>query len=161
MSYQFEPKTEDEVQEEQLCPEGLYPFTILESSEVLSKSKKNEGKPMIKLKLNVHGDDGFDYHVYDYIADWFMAFKFRHFFVATGLQAEYESGQVDASDNAFAGRTGWADVGIQKAKNEFPAKNVIRDFKPQEEKPEAEKPEPKAAAKPAPKTATEEDDVPF
>lgn len=158
--YSFTPKTEDEVQAEQLAPDGLTAFTVLESSEEISKSEKNKGKPMIKLKLNVHADDGFDYHVYDYIADWFMAHKFRHFFFAIGQGRQYEAGKIDASKNAFAGKTGWADIGVQKAKGDFPAKNIIRDYKPQGEDSKAST---VAKDKPAPALngCDPDDDVPF
>lgn len=123
----FTPKTEEEVQAEQLCPVGIQPFTVLESAEVLSKSAKNAGKEMIKLKLNVHAEDG-DYHCYDYIADWFMAHKFRHFFFAIGLGEQYEKGVVNVRDNALAGRTGYCDVGIQNGKDGYGPKNTIADY---------------------------------
>lgn len=145
----FTPKTEEEVLAKQLCPEGKYPFTVLESSEVVCKSEKNLGKPMIKLKLNVHADDGFDYHVYDYIADWFMEFKLRHFAFSVGQGLKYESGILDANSNAFQGFGGWCDVGIQKSKNGQGPKNVIQDYVVKSESLEPKpKPEP-------------EDDVPF
>jgi hypothetical protein len=123
----FTPKTEDEVQAEQLCPAGKYPFTVLESAEVESKSAKNLGKPMVKLKLNIHADDG-DYHVFDYIGDWFMAHKFRHFFFAVGMGHKYEAGTVDASNNALQGLEGWCDIIIQKAKGEYGPKNSVNDY---------------------------------
>jgi hypothetical protein len=121
------PKTEEELQTEQLCPPGKYPFTVLESAEVLSQSPKNAGKEMIKLKINVHADDS-DYHCYDYIADWFMAHKLRHFFYAVGRGDAYESGNLNARDNALKGFEGWCDVGIQKAKSGYGPKNIIVDY---------------------------------
>jgi len=130
MAYQFTPKTEAEVQEASLCPKGLNPFTVMESAETVSKSEKNAGKPLIKLKLNIHGEDG-DYHCYEYIADWYLPHKFRHFFFTIGLGSAYEGGVIDAANNALAGRSGWADVGIEPAKGNFRAKNIILDFKPQ------------------------------
>jgi hypothetical protein len=153
MSYKFTPQSEDEVQAASLCAEGLHPFTVLESDEVVSKSEKNAGKPLIKLKLNLHGDDGLDYHCYEYIGDWVMAYKFRHFFFAIGLGNAYEAGIINAAHNGLAGRSGWADVGIEKAKGNYRAKNVIRDFKPQLVD----------AVPPVPTTTEtqENDDVPF
>ncbi len=151
MAYKFTPKTEEEIQAEELCPEGKYPFTVLESSLTLSKSAKNSGKPLVKLKLNVHGPDA-DYHVYDYIADWFMAHKFRHFFHCTGHGAQYDAGEVDPSENAFQGREGWCDLVKQPGKGSYGPKNSISDYVPNNAVVEGA-----PAAKPAP----ENDDVPF
>lgn len=164
MSFKFIPKTEAELQAENLCGEGLFPFTILESSEVESKSVKNSGKTMIKLKLNIHGDDGGDYHVYDYVADWFMGFKLRHLAYAVGIGPHYEAGTIDASGNSMNGLTGYCNVGIQKAKDGFPAKNTIQDYQPQKAKevPEASDVPPTPAATPtAPAASHPDDDVPF
>ncbi len=152
---QFQPKTEEEVIKDQLCPEGLQPFTVMEASETVSKKS---GKPMIKLKLNVHGDDGFDYHVYDYIADWFMAHKFRHFFFAVNRGQDYETGNVRAE--SYVDCEGYCDVGIGKAKDGFPAKETIRDYNV-EKAAVVVKAAPAAAKSDAPTPAPEEDDVPF
>ena len=133
----FEPKTEEEVVKDQLCPEGLQPFTIMEAAVVESKSAKNAGKEMLKLKLNVHADDGYDYHVYDYVAPWFMAYKFRHLFFAVGCGADYEAGTVNTEN--LIGREGYADIFIGKAKGEFPAKESVRDYNVTKTKAEASK----------------------
>lgn len=149
----WQPKTEDEVQQSQLCGEGKAPFTVMECGIVVSKSAKNAGKEMMKLKLNIHADDGYDYHVYDYIAPWFMEHKFRHFFFSIGLGADYDAGKTDALK--IKDREGWCDVGIQKAKGEYKSKNTIRDYVPENE---AAKIAEKAAASGTP---PEQNDVPF
>lgn len=135
MSYIFTPKSEDQVQADNLCPEGKYPFTIMESEQVESKSDKNKGKPMVKVKLNVHGPEGFDYHVFDYVADWFMSYKFRHFFYSVGLGQDYERGQVNVKNNALQGRGGVCEISVEAGKGGFPAKNKIMDYVPAEENP--------------------------
>ena len=156
----WQPKTEDEVQREQLAPEGLTPFTVLAAEIVQSKSEKNAGKEQLKLKLNLHADDGFDYHVYDYIAPWAMAHKFRHFFVAVGREAEYSKGTVDPA--GLVRLEGWCMVGIQKAKGQYGPRNSIVDYKAQDAMP----PRPTETTAPEPKptkqaSADADDDVPF
>lgn len=148
MAYTFTPKTEDEVQAENLCPEGRFPFTVMESAETKSKG----GNPMIKLKVNVHGPEGFDYHVFDYISDSFLAHKFRHFFFSVGLGPDYEKGAVNVANNALQGRGGYCEVDIEPSKNGYPAKNKITDYSV----PEDQKPKPQTAEPPP-----QDDDVPF
>lgn len=121
------PKSEEEVAPAfDLLPKGEYPFTVLESGEIPSKSAKNKGRMMFAVKLNVHGPKG-DRHVYDYFADWFSEWKLRHFCGTTGLQADYDKGEVTGQSNAFAGRTGYVKVDIQPAGN-YPARNVVSDY---------------------------------
>jgi hypothetical protein len=144
----FQPKTEEEVQAEQLCEEGDFPFTVLEASEGTSKS----GKSMIKFKLNVHADDG-DYHIYDYISPEFMAFKFRHFFHAVGLGKKYDAGDVDCSQ--IVQREGFCSVIQQPGKGGYGPKNAIKDYiVGKQSAAPAQAPSPSAAP-------TTEDDVPF
>ena len=47
----FTPKSETELTRFAALPDGDYPFTVLESAEQISKSAKNAGRPMGKLKL--------------------------------------------------------------------------------------------------------------
>lgn len=140
----FKPMTEEDVQREQLCPEGKAPFTVLEATDTESKS----GKPMTKLKLNVHATDG-DYHCYDYISPEFMAFKHRHFWCAIGREDLYMSGDVDA--NMAKGAQGWCEVGVKKDPG-YGLKNVISDYLVESDKAKATEPEPER---------TDDDDVPF
>lgn len=155
---QFEPKTEEQVQDEQLCPEGQQGFTVLECVMAVSKSAKNAGKQMLKVKLNVHANDGYDYHVYDYVAAWFMAHKFRHFFFTCNKGALYESGQLPDAGR-FVGATGYCKIKHQPAKDEFPAKATVADYimKPV---PQAAQPG-KAAVVEGAAVVEEEDSMPF
>jgi hypothetical protein len=147
----FQPKTEEEVQAAELCPEGKAGFTVLECSEGTSK----KGDPMLKIKINVHAEDGFDYHVYDYISPAFMEYKFRHFFFSVGAGEDYEAGTVDPA--GLVGREGWAEIIRQPGKGGYGPKAAVQDYLMENEK---------AKAKVAPDGATpaaEEDDndVPF
>jgi len=160
MPIKFTPKREEELSRFENLPDGIYPFTVLESAIKLSKSAKNAGKEMVAVKLNVHGPD-FDRHVYDYFADWFSEWKLKHFCDTTGLAADYAAGQVDPSDNSWQGRQGYVLIATDDARDGFPAKNVANDYgdgkkssAPATSKPivKAEKP----SAEPP-----ESDDVPF
>lgn len=149
------PKTEEEVIASQLCPKGKAPFTVLEANTVESKSTKNAGKTMLKLKINVHADDGGDYHIYDYIAPWFMAHKFRHFFFCVGRGADYDAGTVDVRRLVHC--EGWAEIGHEKAKEGFGPKAKILDYVVDN----AAKANSPAVAPDGATPAPEEDDVPF
>lgn len=151
------PKTEDEVMAAELCQKGKAPFTILEAQVTQSKSEKNAGKEMLKIKLNVHGEDGFDYHIYDYIAPWFMEHKFRHFWYCVGKGADYEAGKADIE--SLKGLEGWCEVGIQKAKGEYGPKNTITDYVAKNEKSAPAEKQQKVATPAAP--VNESDDIPF
>lgn len=143
----FVPKKEEELNKGfEVLPEGVYPFTVLESGEIPSKSEKNKGRMMCALKLNVHGPK-FDRHVYDYFADWFSEWKLAHFCKTSGQGAAYEAGAVDSDNNAWAGKTGWVEVGTEEYQGK--KKNVVVDYIVKE-----------AATAQPPKPA-EDDSVPF
>ncbi len=125
------PKSEEEVgggdREWPLLADGQYPFTVLGSEEVASKSGKNVGKMMFSIKLNVHGPKG-DWHVYDRFSDWLSPWRLRHFAATTGLIADYEKGELNGANNAFMGKVGYVKIGIEPANGNFPAKNVVKDY---------------------------------
>lgn len=125
----FAPKSETELSSFNLIPDGVFPFTVLASDEIASKSEKNKGKMMFALKLNVHGPDG-DRHTYDYFSFWLSEWKLRHFAATTGKLADYESGSLDGSLGAFNGLTGYAKIGSEEpvSKSKYPAKNVVVDY---------------------------------
>ena len=156
---QITPKSEKELAEDMLLPEGEYPFTVIESNEVPSKSAKNTGRLMFKLKLNVHGD--FDKHVYDYFADWFSEYKLRHFAYAVGLGDAYESGNLDARGGALQGRQGFVKIKVEEDKSgTYGPKNVVKDYVVKEAKKSAA-PEAKPSGLNINPPGVESDDVPF
>ncbi len=164
---QFTPRTEEEIQRDQLCPEGFWPFTVLESKEQASKSEKNNGRMMFAIKLNIHADGG-DSHRYDYFADWFNAHKLRHFFVSTGREVDYATGNMDGTNNAFQGYQGYLRVRIKKDKKTGEMVNEIVDYLTEAEYVEEikgdEKPQSRAVASAAPNQPPVErspfDDIP-
>ena len=152
---QFTPKKESELSRFEPLPAGEYPFTVLESDEVASKSVKNSGKMMLKIKLNVHGEK--DAGVYDYFADWFSEWKLKHFFDTIGASGDYESGNIDGTQNAFAGRVGMVRLGIEDS-GTYGLKNVVDDYVVVKAE------QPTKSAKPKPQPAQDSpgaDDVPF
>lgn len=164
----FQPKKENEISSGfKPLPEGEYPFTVMESAIQISKSVKNAGKEMVKLKLNVHGPD-FDKHVYDYFADWFSEWKLKHFCDTVGLSGEYESGEIEPNDNAYQGRTGYVSLIIETNKETGEDRNAVRDYVISEYTQAAPKPSTPATAaaktapnKPVSAAQPESDDVPF
>ncbi|MBX7157202.1 MAG: hypothetical protein K1X66_02280 [Verrucomicrobiae bacterium] len=124
----FTPKKESEISGGfKPLPSGTYPFTVLESDIQFSKSKKNAGKEMVKLKLNVHGPD-FDKHVYDYFAEWFSEWKLKHFCDTAGLSSSYEAGEINPNENAYQGRTGYVKIGIETNEETGEERNHVVDY---------------------------------
>lgn len=118
----FNPKTEREIAEEGLYPEGIYSFEIANAENKVSKS----GNDMIQLKIKVYDNDGNFRFVDDYLLES-MAYKLRHAAVVCGLGDKYESGSLDAFD--FVGKTGSLKLTVQKdKKGEYPDKNVVKDY---------------------------------
>jgi hypothetical protein len=148
----FTPRSEADLQRDNLCPPGIYPFSVMAAKDETSRT----GKQMISLKLNVHGDEGRSYHVYDYISPDFMPFKLRHFAVAVGLEKQYESGGMDA--HHCLERQGWCDVAV-KEDREYGPKNVIKDYTKGKNLDEVMEQPPAVGVKA--EAANVEDDVPF
>ena len=118
----FTPKSEEDIQKEGLMPAGIYPFTVLEAVDTVSKASGNE---MIKIKLAVYDNEGRERHLYDYLLES-MAAKFRHFCVQTGMEGRYQDGSVAAEH--CEGKDGYVKIKIGKAKGDFPAKNEVDDY---------------------------------
>ena len=175
MALSFTPKTEEQIAEENLVPDGEYPFEVIKAEEAISKKT---GDPMIKLKLCIFTDDGpaGERHVYDYLIQT-MDFKLRHFCACTGLLERYETGTLEAED--CNGRTGHCIVKTEKQAGYKP-KNAVKDYvvpkqpegsgNPSAAHQSLAKPlavnvsrsaDPKPVAPAAPVTDAAEDDVPF
>jgi len=126
----FDPTQDADVDsgEWPLLQPGDFPFTVLKSDEIASKSVKNKGKLMFALKLNVHGPKS-DVHCWDYFAPlWLSPWKVKHFAATVGLTAQYEAGEMDGTLDKFAGKVGYVKIGVEPANGNFPAKNVVKDY---------------------------------
>lgn len=157
---QITPKDESELSSGfEPLPTGVYPFTVLESAVQISKSAKNAGREMVKLKISVHGD-GRDKHVYDYFADWFSEWKLKHFCDTTGLVESYAAGSIHPEDDNYQGRGGYVKLGIEVNKDTGEEHNIVVDYIVKEEKPVA-KPTAKPTRPRAEADTSGGDDVPF
>lgn len=130
----FTAKSDKEIAEERLLPEGQYPFEISGGEDTTSKA----GNDMIKLTVRVFKDDGTFSLVTDYLMEQMM-FKLKHACDACGLSEKYKSGELLGSD--FIGKTGELKLKIQKdTTGNYPDKNSIADYVVPKDGEEAKKP---------------------
>jgi Protein of unknown function (DUF669) len=115
------PKTEEEIQEAGLMPEGCYDFEVIHAEEGTSK----KGNEMIIIELAVFDATGRRREIKDYLMEA-MAFKLRHFCETAGIIDDYNAGILDA-DN-LTGKTGKVTIGKEPAKGNFRAKNTVVDY---------------------------------
>jgi len=153
----FKPKSEKELQQDNerlLLPvrKEPYPAKVIKATDKVSKN----GNEMIELMLHVYADNGTHQIVNDYLMAAMMH-KLFHFAEATGLMDAYGAGTICAED--CEGREVFVKLGIDPAKGEFAAKNVVKDYiSPKSEaRHEAEKMPP---SPPADKELAK-DDIPF
>jgi hypothetical protein len=116
----FQPKTQDQIERENLLPAGTYDYEVLQATDKTSKS----GNDMIHLKLKVFRPEGGFVYADDYLLEK-MAFKLIHFCHGAGLEDKYNAGELAASD--CIGRTGKCDLIIDEQAG-FPPKNAIKDY---------------------------------
>ncbi len=117
----FTPRTEEEIADSKLCKKGVYDFEVLDACEKISKA----GHPMIELKIRVSNGDGVARTLPDYLLDE-VPEKLRHACAACGLLEKYETGVLSNDD--FVGKQGKLRLGIERARNGYPAKNVVADY---------------------------------
>lgn len=139
---QFKPKTDAELADEAMLPEGVYDYTIDKATDTTSKKT---GAPMIAVELTVFSDRG-DRKIKDWLMEK-MAWKLKHFAFSVGLGQAYENG--DLSADALVGRSGKVRLKKGQANGDFAARNEVKDYVvPDSETMEA-KPAPTAAKLPA------------
>jgi hypothetical protein len=115
----FQPKTEQEIQDAKLWKKAEYAFEVIDATEKQSKA----GKTMIELRLRL--TDGRNARtISDYLLDE-TAGKLRHAASACGLLQKYESGSLADSD--FLGKRGKLRLGVEKKKG-YPERNIIADY---------------------------------
>ena len=122
----FKPKSEKELQQDNerlLLPvrKEPYPATVVKAADKVSKS----GNEMIEITLSIFADDGTSRYVTDYLMAAMMH-KLFHFAEATGLMDAYSAGTICADD--CLNREVFAKLGIDPAKGDFAAKNVVKDY---------------------------------
>lgn len=149
----FTPKTQEELDFENLLPKGEYDFEVVKAEDAVSK----KGNEMIKVNLKVFHGEGFQF-VTDYLMEA-MAYKLRHFFETIGMIDAYNAGSVQAAD--LVGACGKVRIDIEPASGEYAAKNTVKDYGSK-----AAKKAEKDAAKPdfikkAEEESEEGEDLPF
>ena len=122
----FKSKTAKELQQDNerlLLPSRKepYPAKVIKATDKVSKS----GNEMIEITLSIFADDGTSRFVTDYLMAAMMH-KLFHFAEATGLMDAYGAGTICAGD--CEGREVFVKLGIDPAKGEFAAKNVVKDY---------------------------------
>ena len=119
----FTPKTEKEIAESNLLPEGVYAFETIAADEKQSRS----GNDMIVLKNAIYNQEGDrKLVVFDYLLES-MAFKLLHYCQYTGLIEKYQSGELIAQD--CIGKSGYCKIKTQKDKSgAYPDKSGIDDY---------------------------------
>ncbi len=122
---QITPRTEKEIKEMRLVPEGEYYFKIIKAEEKVSKSS---GQPMIELNLVIWDEKGKERYVTDYlINNDNMAFKIRHLYECIGMIEEYNSGNIDPF--SLLNKEGNVKIIVQKDKKGiYNDKNVVKDY---------------------------------
>jgi len=118
----FTPKTDEEINAENMLAPGIYSFEVINAENKVSK-KDNE---MIVLSLQIFDHDGnHAQRINDYLLES-MAFKLKHAAEACGFGDQYKSGDLQAE--WFVGKTGQVRVGVEPAKDNYPARNSIKDY---------------------------------
>jgi hypothetical protein len=117
----FQPRTEQQIQDAKLWKKGEYAFEIADAIERQSKA----GKTMIELRLRI--TDGKNERIIsDYLLDE-TAGKLRHCAAACSLLDKYEQGSL--SDKDFKGKRGHLVLGVEKDRAKvYPDKNVVLDY---------------------------------
>ena len=113
------PKTDQQIVQENLWPEGEYDFEVAAAEETTSK----KGNPMIKVTL-VCFDADRKRTITDYLLES-MAFKLKHFLYTIGMGAGYESGEFTADQ--MVGRAGKVILKHEQQEGFMP-KNVVKDY---------------------------------
>lgn len=118
----FQPRTEQEIQDAKLWKKGEYDFEVLDGAD---KTSKSSGNPMIELRLKLK--DGKESRT---LIDYLLAEtpeKLRHAASACSLLDRYDKGDLPGAE--FKGKKGRIKLGIEKDKKKvYPDKNVVLDY---------------------------------
>ena len=117
----FQPKTEQEIQDAKLWKKGDYDFAIEDAAEKQSKA----GHPMIEVKLRISDGKGKSRVLTDYLLAETEE-KLRHAASACGLLDRYETGSLAGAE--FRGKRGRLKLIVEKAKGEYGPKNAVADY---------------------------------
>lgn len=140
--FSFTPKTEEELNANNLLTPGIANFEVVQAMQKVSKS----GNSMIEMKLRIWDRNGKEKIIHDYLVDIpSMSYKIKHFCDSTEMSDKYEQGCF--SDVDCIGKTGKLKIIISKDKTGgYPDKNSVADYLTTESKKE---------------DAFHDDDIPF
>lgn len=121
----FQPKTDEELAEENLLPEGEYSFEISGAEDTVSKSS---GLDMIVLTVRVYKPDGNFNLITDYLSSSpKAAFKLSNICKACGIKDKYDAGELQSED--FIGKTGMLKLKVQKdASGQYADRNAVGSY---------------------------------
>lgn len=128
MSFNFKPKTEEELDKIDLVEKGIYPFEVIRSTKKLSKS----GNEMCELNIK-YWDKESTYTLTDYLVfseSNFCLRKIKHFCDAIGMSDLYGKGELP---DEFTRCKGYFEIGIQDETENpkgglYPKKNIVIDY---------------------------------
>jgi len=118
------PIDETEYKSRNLWPSGIYPCTIIECEEGVSKNDNS----FFKCKVQLFNNEGHTKNIFYYmLADGKAAWQLRAGAEAFNLLEKYRAGEIDADD--FVGLSAYARVGQEEGDGQYEPKNVIKEFK--------------------------------
>ncbi len=122
-----EPKTDKEIMESNLMPDGIYPFEVVAANDAVSKS----GNEMIVLKLRIIDNGNVARTLTDYLLAS-MAFKLKHFACYNGLSDRYDADDLQAHHCLHV--NGMVEISSDKEPKPkgdgtfYPIKNFVKDY---------------------------------
>lgn len=129
----YTPKSENQLKENNMWPEGEYGFEVLDQTAFGStvirteETQSRAGNDMLVVVLRVYNDEGRHKNIVDYIIpDGPMEFKLRHIADCCSVLDKYDSGKLSASD--LIGKQGFVILKQGKGTDKYPAKNEVKDY---------------------------------
>lgn len=130
----IEVKKDEELNESNLVPDGVYDFTVTKAEEKRSFS----GNEMIKLTLQIWDKSGREHYIFCHLLNA-MPHLLKHFCEATNLMDNYNSGILthynceNASGKCKVIAEKGKPVPIEKRYDPssveyYPDKNIVKDF---------------------------------
>lgn len=129
MSYQFNPKTEEELEAGELVEDGLYNFEVTRSTRKHSAA----GNAMAALQLLIWDKAGKAHVIFDFLvfSDVNMCIrKVKHFCDTTGLQESYKNGNIAEDLSGYSGKC-WIVTQDEQPNPKggvYPKKNIVDDY---------------------------------
>jgi len=117
----FTAKTEEQIAQGNLIPDGTYNFRVEAAQNKFSKN----GNEMIELQLTIWDHENKQRVLTDYLVEA-IEYKLRHFCTATGLLSVYEANELN--DVQCVGKTGNVEIGRKKGKDDDRYWNVVKDY---------------------------------